>query len=34
MIDSVIAGLSGLGAGISYLFSQGLPNVISVRRKA
>jgi sodium ion-translocating decarboxylase beta subunit len=28
MIDSVIAGLSGLGAGVSYLFSQGLPNVI------
>ena len=28
MIDSVIAGLSGLGAGVAYLFSQGLPNAI------
>lgn len=28
MLDSVISGLSGLGAGGSYLFSQGLPNVI------
>jgi oxaloacetate decarboxylase beta subunit len=28
MIDSVIAGVSGLGAGVVYLFSQGLPNAI------
>ncbi len=28
MIDSVITGLSGLGAGVAYLFSQGLPNAI------
>jgi len=28
MLDSVIAGLSGLASGGSFLFSQGLPNVI------
>jgi sodium ion-translocating decarboxylase beta subunit len=28
MIDSIVAGLSGLSAGIVYLFSAGLPNVI------
>ncbi|MBI2316720.1 MAG: sodium ion-translocating decarboxylase subunit beta [Betaproteobacteria bacterium] len=28
MIDSIVAGLSGLGAGASYLFTQGGPNVI------
>ena len=28
MIDSVIAGLSGLAAGVIYLFTQGGPNVI------
>ncbi|MCC6212247.1 MAG: sodium ion-translocating decarboxylase subunit beta [Burkholderiales bacterium] len=28
MIDSIVAGVSGLGAGVAYLFSQGLPNAI------
>ena len=28
MIESIIAGLSGLTLGVQYLFSQGLPNVI------
>jgi len=28
MIDSIIAGLSGLSAGVVYLFTAGLPNVI------
>jgi sodium ion-translocating decarboxylase beta subunit len=28
MIDSIVAGLSGLSAGVVYLFSAGLPNVI------
>jgi oxaloacetate decarboxylase beta subunit len=28
VIDSIIAGLSGLGAGVIYLFTQGLANVI------
>jgi len=28
MIDSVVAGLSGLAAGVVYLFTQGLPNAI------
>jgi oxaloacetate decarboxylase beta subunit len=28
MIDSIIAGLSGLAAGVVYLYAQGLPNVV------
>ncbi len=28
MIESILASLSGLSAGVTYLFSQGLPNVI------
>ena len=28
MIDSIVAGLSGLSAGVVYLFTAGLPNVI------
>ena len=28
MIDSVVAGLSGLAAGVVYLFTQGLPNAV------
>jgi len=28
MIESIIAGLSGLGAGVSYLFTQGGPNAV------
>ncbi len=28
MLDSILAGISGMGAGFNYLFSQGGPNVI------
>jgi len=28
MIDSIVAGLSGLGAGVAYLYTAGLPNAI------
>lgn len=28
MLDSIILGLSGLGAGVQFLFSKGLPNII------
>ena len=28
MSDSIIAGLSGLAAGVVYLFTLGLPNVV------
>ena len=28
MLESVIAGLSGLASGSTYLFTQGLPNVV------
>src|SRR3990172_5886268 len=28
MLDSIVAGLSGLSLGVTYLYTQGLPNLI------
>src|SRR3989304_675413 len=28
MLDGILVGLSGLGSGVTFLFTQGLPNVI------